>query len=196
MKTNLDALLTALYVHLDDDVLPPPPPRRGPGRPPALTDAELVCVAVAQVLLRYNDERHWLRAAPERVGHLFPRLIDQSEYNRRLRDLGHVLFTTALRLARALPSYADSLRLMDGTPVRCGASRTTVQRSEMGEIAGYGRDVSHHAFYWGAKLMLITTAEGAVCAFSLANPKELDERAQALHLLHAHRCAPGDCPIV
>jgi len=32
-------------------------------------------LAVAQVLLRYNDEHHWLRAAPSRVGHLFPRLL-------------------------------------------------------------------------------------------------------------------------
>ncbi|MEV3927317.1 hypothetical protein AB0K41_40985 [Actinomadura coerulea] len=73
---------------------------------------------------------------------------------------------------------------MGGTPVRCGASRTTVHRSGLGEIAGYGRDKSHHAFSWGAKLMLVTTAEGAVCAFSLAHPKELDERKQAVHLLH------------
>ena len=32
--------------------------RRGPGKPPDVTDAELVCLAVAQVLLRYDDERH------------------------------------------------------------------------------------------------------------------------------------------
>jgi hypothetical protein len=44
--------------------------RSGPGKPPEVTDAELVCLAVAQVLLRYDDERHWLRAAPARVGHL------------------------------------------------------------------------------------------------------------------------------
>jgi hypothetical protein len=36
------------------------------------TDAELVCLAVAQVLLRYDDERHWLRAAPSRVGTCSP----------------------------------------------------------------------------------------------------------------------------
>ena len=50
-----------------------------------MTDAELVCLAVAQVLLRYDDERHWLRAAPKQVGHLFPRLLGQSEYNDRVK---------------------------------------------------------------------------------------------------------------
>ena len=70
--------------------------------------------------------------------------------------------------------------MMDDTPMRCGPSRTTVHRSGLGEIAGYCMDKSHHAYYWGAKLMLITTAEGAVCSFSLAHPKDLDERKQAI----------------
>jgi hypothetical protein len=53
-----------------------------PGQRPEVTDAELACLAVAQVLLRYDDERHWLRAAPARVGHLFPRLLRQSPQRR------------------------------------------------------------------------------------------------------------------
>jgi hypothetical protein len=59
--------------------------RSGPGKPPDVTGAELACLAVAQVLLRYDDERHWLRAAPRQTGHLFPRLLRQSEYNDRSR---------------------------------------------------------------------------------------------------------------
>lgn len=161
-----------------------------------LSDAELICVATAQVLLRCDDERRWLRLAPARIGHLFPRLPCQSQYNRHLRDLGPVLSKVGGWLARAVPTWWERLRLMDGTPVRCGASRVTVGRSALGEIAGYGREVSHHAFYWGAKLMLITTAEGMVTAFSLANPKEFDERKQALHLLGVRPVAAGPCPIV
>lgn len=196
VTTNLDALLTALYVYLDDHVLVSRQRPRRRGRPRLLTDAELVCVAVAQVLLRCEEERRWLRVAPGRIGHLFPRLPCQSEYNRRLRALGPVLVQAAGWLARATPSYAELLRLMDGTPVRCGASRVTVNRSGMGEMAAYGRDASHHAFYWGAKLLLITTPDGLVVAFSLANPKELDERKQAIHLLSLATIAAGPCPIV
>jgi hypothetical protein len=51
--------------------------RSGPGRPPDVTDAELVCLAVVQVLMRFDDERHWLCAAPKLAGHLFPRLDRQ-----------------------------------------------------------------------------------------------------------------------
>jgi hypothetical protein len=62
---DLDTLLAALYVELTERIIPSRGPvRRGPGRPPVVTGAELVCLALAQVLLRYDDERHWLRAAP------------------------------------------------------------------------------------------------------------------------------------
>ena len=94
---DLDTLLTALYVELTDRIiLSCGFIRRGPGKPPEVTDAELVCLAVAQVLLRYDDERHWLRAAASRIGHLFPRLLRQSEYNQRLKNAAP-LMEAALR---------------------------------------------------------------------------------------------------
>jgi hypothetical protein len=76
VDADLDTLPIALYVELVDRIIPAHGTRRrGPGRPPTVTDAELVCIAVAQVLLRYNEEHHWLRTAPARVGHLFPRML-------------------------------------------------------------------------------------------------------------------------
>jgi hypothetical protein len=59
VTTNLDALLIELYVLIDDEVIAAAPPR--PGRPKRLTDAEVVCLAVAQVLLGARSEHHWLR---------------------------------------------------------------------------------------------------------------------------------------
>ncbi len=118
MITDLDTLLTALYVELTDRIIPVRGfARSGPGKPPEVTDAELVCLAVAQVLLRYDDERHWLRAAAKQVGHLFPRLLRQSEYNDRVK-VAALLKEAALRwLAEATPGSAEMLRLMDATPV-------------------------------------------------------------------------------
>ena len=183
MIADLDTLLIALYVELTDRIIPTLRPRRGPGRPPQVTDAELVCLAVAQVLLRYNDEHHWLRAAPSRVGHLFPRLLSQPEYNRRLRGAADLLEATLRWLARDTPATAELLRLVDGTPVPCGASRTTANRSDLFGYAGYGHDTSHHRCYWGANLLLVVTCEGTVTGFGLANPKLVGERAALLGLL-------------
>ena len=73
-----------------------------------MTDAELVCLAVAQVLLRYDDERHWLRAAPKQVGHLFPRLLGQSEYNDRLKAAAPLMEAALRWLADHTPASAET----------------------------------------------------------------------------------------
>jgi hypothetical protein len=57
LTNNLDALLTALYVKIDDKI----GGTRWLGRPPQLTDSELVTLAVAQALLGFTSESRWLR---------------------------------------------------------------------------------------------------------------------------------------
>jgi hypothetical protein len=195
MIADLDTLLTALYVELTDRIIPVRGfTRRGPGGRPEVTDAELVCLAVAQVLLRFDDERHWLRSAPKLVGHLFPRLLRQSEYNDRLKHLA-LLMEAALRwLADATPATAEMLRLMDATPVPCGHSVITAKRSGLYGYAGYGYCPSHSRWYWGAKLLIICTCDGTITGFGLANPKLYGEREQAKQMLQdqpANRPLPG-----
>jgi hypothetical protein len=195
VTADLDTLLTALYVELTDRIIPSGGfTRRGPGKPPDVTDAELVCLAVAQVLLRFDDERHWLRAAASRVGHLFPRLLGQSEYNQRLKAAAPLMDAALRWLAEATPGSAEMLRLMDATPVPCGQSVVTAKRSDLAGYAGYGYCASHSRFYWGGKLLLICTCDGTITGFALANPKLHGEREQARQMLEhqpANRPAPG-----
>jgi hypothetical protein len=192
---DLDTLLIALYVELTDRIIPSRGlARRGPGQRPEVTDAELVCLAVAQVLLRYDGERHWLRAAPKQIGHLFPRLLGQSEYNARLKAAAPLMEAALRWLAEATPGTAELLRLMDATPVPCGQSVVTARRSDLAGWAGYGYCPSHSRWYWGAKLLLICTCDGTVTGFGLANPKLHGERDQARQMLTnqpANRPAPG-----
>ncbi|MFD7279200.1 IS982 family transposase, partial [Streptomyces sp. NPDC059862] len=54
MTTNLDALLAALYVFIDDHVAP----CRRIGRPPKLTDAELLCAASRETVKRSELAGH------------------------------------------------------------------------------------------------------------------------------------------
>jgi hypothetical protein len=81
-------------------------PDRGKA-PPQVTDAELACLAVAQVLLRCDGERYWLRAAPKLVGHLFPRLLAHREYNTRLWQLAPLMEAALRWLADATPATAN-----------------------------------------------------------------------------------------
>jgi hypothetical protein len=187
VTADLDTLLIALYVLIDDHVIPEH--RRGPGRPKRLTDAELVCLAVAQVLLGARSEHHWVRMCYCRLGHLFPYLPKQPGYHKRVKAAAPLICQTTLVLATLCPSWIDGLRLFDATPVPCGTSRETVKRSALAEVAGYGYCASHSRWYWGLKLYLLTTAEGLPVAWCLANPK-LGEREVAQELLaHARDLA-------
>jgi hypothetical protein len=174
----LDDLVIALYVTVDELLAP----RRGPGRPPKLSDAELLCLAIAQVLLGYRSERHWLRVVNNRLGHLFPYVCGQAAYNRRLRRAAPLVAQILHAVAVACPSWWDQWRLLDATPVPCGQSRETVKRSALAGHAGYGYDASHHRFYWGLKLYLLACPDGLPVAWCLANPT-LGEREVAEVLL-------------
>ena len=190
MHACLDDLVIALYVTIDELL----EPRRGPGRPPRLSDAELVCLAVAQVLLGYDSERRWLRAIHGRLGHLFPYVCGQAAYNRRLRRAAPLVAAILHAVAVACPSWADQWRLLDATPVPCGQSRQTHKRSALAGWAGYGYDRSHSRWYWGLKLYVLASPDGVPVAWCLANPAQ-GEREVAEGLLdqaaRQHILRPG-----
>jgi hypothetical protein len=182
VTADLEALLTALYVLIDDHVIPSG--GRRPGRPKKLSDAELVCLAVAQVLLGARSEHHWLRLCYSRLGHLFPYLPRQPGYHKRLKVV----------LARDCPSWHDQVRLIDATPLPYGNSRETVRRSELAGWAAYGYCAAHWRWYWGLKLYLVTTPDGMPVAWCLASPKIGEREVAAGLLAHAARtgrCGPG-----
>nr|WP_246094946.1 IS982 family transposase [Streptomyces roseicoloratus] len=167
---------------IDDHVAP----CRRIGRPPKLTDAELLCLAVAQVLLGFPSARHWIRFAHARLGHLFRYLPQQSAYNKRLNAAGPLISQVIEALARQVPTWNDDLRLIDSTPLPCAASRETVKRSELAGHCGYGYCRSHSRFFWGFRLYLVTTAEGMPVTWCLANPKIGEREVMAALLEHDH----------
>ena len=178
MSADLDALLTCVYV-LVDDLLPA---RRRLGRPPRISDSELICLAIAQVLLECPNERRFLRLAQRRLGHLFPYIPGQSGFNKRLRALTPQLLEAITLLARLSPSFCDRLRLLDSTPVPCAASRETVRRSALAGHGAYGYCRSHSRWFWGFRLYLLCAPDGLPIGFEFA-PANTPERAVAAELL-------------
>ncbi len=177
MPTDLDTLLTALYV-LADDLLPGRD-RSRPGRRPRIADAEVICLAVAQILLDCSKERRFIRFAKRRLGHLFPYIPGQSGYNKRVRYLTPQIVWLLGHLARVSPSWCDNLRLVDATPVPCGQSRQTVERSEFAGHAAYGYCAAHSRHFWGFKLYLLAAPDGMPIAFELAPANEPEREVVA-----------------
>jgi hypothetical protein len=175
---NLDALLTALYVRVDDFL----PKRRGPGHPPRITDAELIALAVAQMFLAIPNDRKFLALARWRLGHLFPYLPQQPGYNKRLRALAPTIARVITHLAVSSPSFCDNLRLMDSTPVPCGQSRETARRSDLAGQAAYGWCKSHSRYFWGFRLYVLCAPDGMPICFELA-AANVAERVVAAEML-------------
>src|SRR5215213_3059133 len=174
VHADLDALVIALYVRVDDLLSA----RQGPGRPPRITDAELIALAVAQMFLAIPNDRKFLALARFRLGHLFAYLPKQPGYNKRLRKLAPTIARVITHLAISSPSFCDNLRLLDSTPVPCGQSRETARRSELASYAAYGWCKSHSRYFWGFRLYLLCAPDGMPIAFELA-PANAPERIVA-----------------
>ena len=125
MDADLDTLATALYVSTDE--LLKRHPERSPYRPPvgwrpAITDAEMVTLAVMQALLGFTSEARWLRYARAHLHGYFPYLPGQPGYNKRLRALSATLAWLTAALAKDTSLWTDDVWVAESTPIECGRS--------------------------------------------------------------------------
>lgn len=179
VENELDTLATALYVKIDDE-------RDGllrlPGRPPALSHSELLCLAVMQSMLGFHSEARWLRYARAHLRHLFPFLPQQPGYNKRLRAALPQIKRVLRMLARDTDFWEDTVWVADSTPVPCGTSRPTARRSEVAGWANYGYCASHSRWFWGLRLYLVCAPSGMPVLWALADPKTAEREVLAAML--------------
>lgn len=177
MRADLDLLCISVYCTADDLL----PTRPGNGRR-KLTDAEIVTLCVAQVVMGIPSDRRFLRAAKRQLGHLFPLLPSQDAFHKRRARLADTLEWLIGVFAAQSPGSQDSLLLLDSTPVECGRSVDTARRSQLAEIAGYGYSKSHSRWFWGMRLHLACAPDGTPRAAALVGA-DRPERETALKLL-------------
>ena len=103
------------------------------GIAPELSDAELVSLAVLQALLGFDSEARFVRYAKAHLTPWFPYVPQRPGYNKRLRRSGELIKHVMACLARACASWHDDVWLVDSTPVECGRSRETQQRSDLAD---------------------------------------------------------------
>jgi hypothetical protein len=177
MLADLDLLLIAVFCTADDLL-----PERLKNARRSVTDAEVVTLAVAQVLLGIDHDARFLAIAAKRLGHLFPRLPHQPGYWKRRQRLADTIEWLIGVFAKDCPGYHDNLVLLDSTPVECGRSVETTRRSALADACGYGYCRSHSRWFWGMRLHLLAAPDGTPRAAILA-PADQKERDVALRLL-------------
>jgi Transposase DDE domain len=175
MTANLEALVVAAYVFADEHTVP-----AQPGRPAKVSDAELVALSVAQAAIGITSDRQF----PGLIGRVlpgwFPHLPDQSQYNRRLRQLVGLISLVQQRLARWLDS--GDIRLCDGTLIGVANYPGCQQRSDFAGFARFGFAKSQHRFVYGVRLVLLTDRRGLPLGYTIvpANEKEYEPLADLL----------------
>lgn len=169
MTADLETLVVAAYYFAD--LLPVP---RRLGRRPRVSDAELIALCVAQAAMGICSDRQFLGLVRKVLPGWFPRLLDQSQYNRRLRALTPQIVWVQQRLSELLAT--GSLRLADGTLVGVANYAGCAQKSEFAGLAAYGYCPSKSQYVWGVRLVLLVDRNGLPCGYTLvpANEKEYE----------------------
>lgn len=153
MTADLETLVIAAYLFADELRSPRPL-----GRPPDVSDEELIALAVAQAATGICSDRQFLGLVERLLPGFFPHLPDQSQYNRRLRALTPKLAWTQQRLCELLAT--GNLRVADGTLLGVANYAGCAGKSEFAGLAAYGYCPPKSRFYWGLRLVLLVDRRG------------------------------------
>jgi transposase len=169
MTANLETLVVAGYVFADELRSP-----RRIGRPPDVSDEELIALAVCQSITGITSDRQFLGIVGKLLPGWFPRLPDQSQYNRRLRSLTPRMVWVQQRISSLLCS--GELRVADGTLIGVANYAGCASRSEFAGTAAYGYCAAKSQWVWGMRLVLLTDTTGLPLGYTLvaANEKEYE----------------------
>lgn len=198
MAINLDTFLTTVYCITSDlyqeQFAAQKPHRRG--KRPELSDEEVLSLAILAQWQTNRSEREFGRYVVKHWRGYFPRLLSQSQFNRRMRDMAGVMSALgpaiAMRVSQMLGGVA--YEVLDGVPVpvmrRCRGNRHRCFANE----AAVGVGGSDRDYYYGVKLLTAVNAHGLITGFVFA-PANTEERrlAEALLRWRAFPQAPPPC---
>lgn len=188
MEMPVDAFLTALYTIVDDwyQAHAPREVTHRPGAKPEFTDSEVMTLSLAQHWLGFASETEFVRFVGLNYRPLFPRLLDQSQFNRRARSLCWLLDAFRRWLVGQAEAHTAAYYLLDGTPVHVRHWRRYGPRSLRLPGAALGYCAAKRETFYGYKLVLLCTGDGRLLDFVLL-PADVDERVALDELLERYR---------
>lgn len=153
-----------------------------PGQKTEFSDSEVMTIMLAMDFIPFPSERQFV--AYMRANHLglFPKLLDQSQFNRRARAVAPLLEKFRQYWLVRLGVTLTCEGLLDTKPVPVVGYRRSKKRSDFQGSAEYGYCASKKMYYYGYKLVTITTLEGITLLYDLV-PANTDERLAAEQLL-------------
>jgi hypothetical protein len=154
------------------------------GSRPEFSDSEMLTLMLAIDFFEFTSERRHVEFVRANYLALFPKLLDQSQYNRRARSLRYLLNELRKDWAAGLGVQFEQHFLLDTTPVIVVGYRRDKTHSDFRGSAAYGYCAARRLKYFGYKLVMLTTLNGTPFAFELV-PANTDERDAAEEILDA-----------
>lgn len=183
-------LLTIIYVLVDDwyqaqaqqyvPVLA--------GSSVSFSDSEMLCLLIAMDYFPYPGEQQFLGFIRANYLSLFPKLLDQSQFNRRARRLEGLLEEMRRCWVSELGAIFERILVLDTKPVPVVGYKRSKRQSDFLGSATYGHCASRHLDYFGYKLVVASTLAGVPVVYALV-PAHTDEREAAEVVLQSlHGC--------
>lgn len=192
MELDLETFLIALYVIVDDlyhsDIEPRMPACGGPEA--QMSHSEVLCLGLAAQWrdgVPWKSERGILRYVRKHLSHLFPTVLTQSAFNRRLRRLwgAFILIQNAMAARLAEGDYD----VIDGFPIPVAHGARSFSPGWLADIARIGKGGNDRYFY-GVRMMMVINQNGVATGWAVASGN-VQERWVAELLFSTRAGVPG-----
>lgn len=183
---SIPDLLTYVYVLVDDWYQAEGSTylKGKPGAKPGFSDSEVITLMVGIDFIPYPAETQFIEHIRSNYSSLFPRLLIQSQFNRRARVLRLLVEMFRRYLIVWLGATCELDFLLDTKPIPVLGYKRSKAHSDFAGSANYGVCASRNLKYFGHKLVCLTTLDGLPVVCELV-PANLDEREAAEAVLFA-----------
>jgi hypothetical protein len=171
MDLDLETFLVALYVIVDDfyqsHIIPHMPACGGP--PAQMSDSEVLCLGLATQWrsgVPWQSERGIMRYVRKHLRHLFPTVLTQSAFNRRLRRLWGAFILIQNAVAEQLAQGAYDI--MDGFPIPVAHGARSFNSGWLADIARIGKG-GNDRYVYGVRMLMVINPHGVATGWALAS---------------------------
>lgn len=160
-----------------------------PGVKASMSDSEIMTLALVMDYLPFPGETQFLGFIRGNYNEWFPNLLDQSQFNRRLRKLDGMLEKLRRSWVKQLVGEGEKYFLLDTKPLPVLGLKRDKQHSDFAGNATPGWCAAREMRYFGYKLVMLSTWNGIPISYDIV-PANTDERIAAEGVLetiqHSH----------
>ena len=180
ISISIADILTVIYVVVDDWYRSQDSMMIKPkcGAKAEFSDSEMLTLMVAQDFVPYPSETQFVEYVRANHRALFPKLLTQSQFNRRARQLRLKVEGFRRDMINKLGVLDEMDFLLDTKPVPVLGYKRSKAHSDFLGSADYGVCASRNLKYFGYKLVTLVTTAGIPAIYDLV-PANLDERVAA-----------------